>query len=225
MKTSKHRLLAASAVSLLALLGNGAYAQATTGSLAGWNVFGDAVSQTGAITLTTAEIEDLADRASNLSGAPAVDIGVLEGAAGVAPYALDLSEAEYGNQGSLVSQSFAATAGQTLSFDWSFSTLETTFEDRAFVVIGGQVLTLATRSAPGAATQGFSYTFAQSGTAKLSLGVIDTVDYLGVSSLSVRNLQLSTVAAPIPEPATWALLAGGLGLVGWCGRRRQRVAM
>jgi hypothetical protein len=29
-------------------------------------------------------------------------------------------------------------------------------------------------------------------------------------------------AATVPEPSTWALFAGGLGFVGWCGRRRAR---
>jgi hypothetical protein len=27
--------------------------------------------------------------------------------------------------------------------------------------------------------------------------------------------------APVPEPSTWAMLAAGLGLVGWTSRRRK----
>src|SRR6266568_723370 len=168
------RLVAIGALGLLALSGNAAYAQAATDSLAGWSVDGDVVSQSGAITLTTAYLDGGGDQPANLSGNSAVDIGTLESAAGVPLYGLDLSAEEYGTEGSLIGQSFAATAGQTLSFDWSFSTLETMFQDRAFVVIDGQVITLATVSAPGAATQSFSYTFAQSGTSTLSFGVIDT---------------------------------------------------
>jgi hypothetical protein len=32
----------------------------------------------------------------------------------------------------------------------------------------------------------------------------------------------STVAPPIPEPETYALMLAGLGLVGWAARRRAR---
>jgi len=216
------RLAAVAALGLAALFGNAAHAQATTDSLAGWSVVdGDVISQAGAITLTTAYLDGDGDgdQAFNLSGNSAVDIGTLEAAAAVPVYGLDLSPTEYGTEGSLVAQSFAAMAGDTLSFDWSFSTLETLFEDRAFVVIDGQVFTLATLSASGAATQSFSYTFAQAGTASLAFGVIDTVDYLGVSSLSVSNLQL---VSAVPEPATTALMLAGLALVGGVTTRSRR---
>jgi len=213
------RLVAISALGLLALSGHAAYAQATTDSLAGWGVYGDVVSQPGAITLTTAYLDGDSDQSANLSGNSAVDIGTLESAASVPLYGLDLSAEQYGTEGSLIGQSFAATAGQTLSFDWSFSTLETLFQDRAFVVIDGQVITLATASAPGAATQSFSYTFAQSGISTLSFGVIDTVDYLGVSSLSVSNLQL---VGAVPEPATTLMMLAGLALVGGVTARSRR---
>jgi len=215
------KLVAATAFGLLALFGNAAHAQISTDSLAGWSIVdGDVVSQSGAITLTTAYLDGDGDEPFNLSGQSAVDIGVLEGDAGLAPFVgLDVSPEQRGTEGSLIGQSFAATAGDTLSFDWSFSTLETLFQDRAFVVIDGAVFTLATLSAPGAATQNFSYTFAQSGNATLSFGVIDTVDVLGVSSLSVSNLQL---VSAVPEPATTALMLVGLGLVGAATARARR---
>ena len=212
------RLAAACTLTALALFAGAAHAQATTDSLAGWTVYGDAAAQSGAITLTTAYLDGDSDQPSNLSGASAVDIATLEGGVGVAPYALDLSAQEYGTEGSAVAQSFAALAGQTLSFDWSFGTLETLFQDRAFVVIDGDVFTLATLAAPGAATQSFSYTFAQSGIASLAFGVIDTVDYLGVSTLNVSNLQ---VISAVPEPATTTMVLAGLAFVGAVVRRRQ----
>jgi PEP-CTERM motif len=225
MKTNTQRLLAAASFALASLFGSAAHAQVSTGTLTGWGVFGDVVSRFGAITLTTAYLDgDVAgDQPFNLSGNSPIAIGDLETAAGVAPYALDLSAAEYGTEGSLVKQSFAAVAGQTLSFDWSFGTLDTLFQDRAFVVIDGEVITLATANAPGGSTQSFSRTFAQSGNVTLSFGVIDTVDYLGVSSLAISNLALGDVAAPVPEPSTWALFGGGLALLGWHSRRRARV--
>ena len=215
---TKH-MLAAAALAAVALANNSANAQATTDSLAGWTAYGDAVSQGGAITVTTAFLDGDSDAPNNLSGTSAVDVGVLESGAGVAPFALDPSAEQYGTEGSLVNQSFAALAGQTLSFDWSFGTLETLFQDHAFAVVNGQVFTLATAGAPGAASQSFSYTFGQSGTATLSFGVIDTVDYLNVSSLSVSNLHLAV--APVPEPSTYAMLLGGLALVGFVARRRR----
>lgn len=216
---SPKKIVAATALSLLALFGSTAHAQIGTDSLTGWSLYGDVVSQPGTITLTTAYLDGDGDQPSNLSGTSAVDIGTLEGAAGVAIYGLDLSPDEYGTEGSLIGQSFQATAGDTLSFDWSFSTLETLFQDRAFIVIDGTVFTLATLGAPGAVTQNFSYTFAQSGPATLSFGVIDTVDVLGVSSLSVSNLQ---VVSAVPEPATTALMLVGLALVSAATQRHRR---
>ena len=124
MKLDTKQLHAAAALAACALTGNSANAQATTDTLAGWSVYGDAISQGGAITVTTAFLDGDSDAPHNLSGNSAIDIAALETTAGVAPFALDPSSAQFGTEGSLVGQSFAAVAGQTLTFDWSFGTLE-----------------------------------------------------------------------------------------------------
>jgi hypothetical protein len=215
MSTLTHRFAATAA---LALLAGGAQAQVGTGSLAGWTVLGDVVAQAGSLVLTTAYAETGdADQPFNLSGNSAVDIPVIEAAAGLPAYALDLPEPEYAREGSLVRQSFAVAAGDVLRFSFSFSTLEDLFQDHAFVVLNGQVFTLATRSYPGLPNAVFEYTFASAGTATLSIGVVDTGDYYGVSTLAIGDLGVTAV----PEPATWALWLGGLALLGAAARRRR----
>jgi hypothetical protein len=170
---------------------------------------GDVLDTGSALTLSTAYLDDAEDQPFNVSGRSASDIAAVESLAGVPAYALDLSPSEYGTEGSLAGLQLDVAAHQTVSFRWSFTTQETLFEDHAFAVIGGQVFTLATRTQPGAAFQTFSHTFDQAGSFTLSVGVVDTVDFLGVSTLTVQALQVSSV----PEPATWALvLAGGLML-------------
>jgi hypothetical protein len=212
--------LTLAALGPLTLGAGAAQAQAGTGSLAGWAVYGDAAAQAGTLTLTTAYLDGAGDQPFNLSGSSAVDIGTLEAAAGVAPFALDLSASEYATEGSLVSQTFSAAAGQMLSFNWAFGGNETLFEDHAFVVLNGQVFTLASLSAPGLAGQNLSLLLAPAGGLQtLSFGVVDTVDVLGVSTLSISALQVSAV----PEPGSVALLLAGLGLVGAAARRSQAV--
>lgn len=210
------RPLTTGAALILLALGS-AQAQVGTDSLNGWTSFGDIVSQGGALTLSTAALDDGPDASSNRSGISTIEIGPLETAAGLSPYALDVSPAEYGTEGSLALQSFSVVAGQTLSFNWSFSSQESQFQDHAFAVIGNQLFSLATTAQPGGASQGFSYTFGQSGTVSLALGVIDTVDYQGVSTLSVSNLQISAV----PEPTSIAMMLAGLAAVGFMARRRR----
>ena len=200
----------------LMLAAGGAQAQANTGSLNGWDALGDVISQSGAITLTSAYLDGDGDELHNVSGMSAHDVASLETAAGVAPYALDLSASEYATEGSIATQSFAVAAGQTLTFQWSFATHEDVYQDHAFAVLGGQVFTLATAGQPGAGWQTFSHTFASAGTVQFGIGVVDTVDVLGVSSLSVTNLAVSAV----PEPQTALLMLAGVLAVGAVKRRR-----
>jgi hypothetical protein len=47
---------------------------------------------------------------------------------------------------------------------------------------------------------------------------IDT-NYIGVDTLTIESFP-STEPAPVPEPSTYAMLLGGLGLLGFMARRR-----
>jgi opacity protein-like surface antigen len=203
---------------LMLALTLGAAALAASPASAAWTTAGDALAGDGTLTLSTAyALAGDPDAPFNLSGRSAVGIDQVESAAGLAPYALDLSQDEAATEGSVAWQSFAVAAGDTLRFDWQFETRETDFEDHAFLVLDGRLLTLATRSQPGAAARTFSHSFSAGGLATLALGVVDTVDYLGVSTLTVSNLQIS----PVPEPATALLWAGGLLALGALRRRAR----
>jgi hypothetical protein len=216
------KVFSTAALAATVFLGVGsAQAQIVNGNfnagLSGWTVRGDAVASAGTLTLTTAATVD-GDAAFNLSGNPALEVAVLEPAAGVVPRAFGLPDGlptGEAYEGTLVQQSFVAAAGQTLSFTWFFSTPETTLRDHAFVVLNGQITTLATGTNTGNALNTFSRTFTQSGPVLLSFGVVDTDDYEVVSGLNIRNVQITAV----PEPAAWWLMLVGVGVI---FQRRRR---
>jgi hypothetical protein len=217
------QLLAAAAGLALTALG----AQAQTGPVVitvGWASLGDVLISGSTLKLTTAYAPG---EAGNLSGSNPVDYAALTSAAGLGGTALDLPGEEV-TEGSLASQSFSLLTGQSLSFSWSFATSDnspaTSSIDHAFAVINSQVYTLATRAMPGLAAQTFNYIPVAAGTFKLSLGLADTLDYNGVSTLSVSNVQVSALAVPVPEPATAMMWLAGLGVLGGLARARRPAA-
>lgn len=223
--------------SLTALIGSACLLAATSASAAPWTLVGDALAQpNGGHTLTNASGFDddapLANGALNLSGNdPLLGGWDLESALGFAPGAFDLSVLEQVTEGSAIFTEFTVLAGQTLSFEWQMSTRDVGAGfglDYAFVAIGDTLFNLgsaAQATLPGSGDylaqtgwQTFSHTFAQGGTYRVALGVVDVLDFAGSTALSV-----SAVTA-VPEPQSVAMLLVGLGLVGGAVARRRRAA-
>lgn len=189
-----------------------ALALATGAAQAGWSMTGDVLDSGAAVSLTTAWLAPGdPDAPFNLSGHSAVDVAVVEAAAGVPAYALDLGE-DAATEGSVAWQMLAVAAGDTLRFDWAFNSVDGEMPDHAFAVLDGQVFTLAT--GPAASAGAFSHVFGSAATVSFAIGVVDTVDVLGVSTLNVSGL---TLTPAVPEPGSLALMLAG-GAVLWARR-------
>jgi len=82
----------------------------------------------------------------------------------------------------------------------------------------------------GGSTNGtFSETLAVQGQTDLVFFLVPSI-YSGNGDhantyFSISNLDLTYVAAPVPEPKTSALLLAGLGLLGFVARRRTIIAL
>lgn len=146
-------------------------------------------------------------------------------------------------EGSAIKQTFMATAGDTISFDYQVLANDCLVcnsggvEDFAFIslAIDGVLAVLTSTFDPTVAlgsgsfyeaesdVLSFSHTLTTGGLVTLGIAILDGSDDIVSSALLVDNVS-STGLAPIPLPAAFPLFAGGLGLLGLLGWRRKRMA-
>lgn len=168
---------------------------------------------------------------ANFSGVSAAPVGLaggLEDFIGLPMGGLDPDpdNAVAAFEGSALKQTFSVNAGDTLSFDWRFATIDPLYGDYAFVSINGNVTRLGDLNSITGIDGGiafstpatFTHTFAQAGNVTFALGVVDVVDFVGTSALLADNINI----AAVPEPETYALMLAGLGLLGFIARRKPR---
>ena len=245
----KQTIPAALSALVLALAAGSAHAQIANGNfsgLAGWSTAGDAASvATGGthLVLTNAHTDGLdglddADGINrNLSGNDPlltdVGAGSLDEFVGVPDGAFDPDPANFieAEEGSAALQTFTAAGGSTLSFQWDFATTQPggdpALSDAAFVVIDGQVITLANTLNATNALIGDDYaadtgweswsTVLGAGSHTIAFGVVDVGSASNTSALSVTGVSLSAV----PESSTMAMFGAGLGLLAALQRRRR----
>ncbi|MDH5445613.1 MAG: PEP-CTERM sorting domain-containing protein [Gammaproteobacteria bacterium] len=200
-------------------------------SLSSWSSTGDVMTEDGFYSgsgptegssqaiLTT--MSDWGDFTPGLSFNDAVDTASMESFLGLSVGTLGSYDAY---EGSAIMQTFTASAGEILSFDWNFLTDDGgNSGDTAFVIVDGIFTTLADASTSLLSSASgffleetgyntFSFDIAESGSHTIAFGVFDTIDGSGASGLLVDNVNLVSVS--VPEPSTLALmLLGGFGLL------------
>ena len=121
-------------------------------------------------------------------------------------------------EGSALQQTFTATEDTSISFNWTLNTnnFDRNFADFAFALIDNRLVVPLAYAASTEVAGLFNHRF-DAGKHTLAFGVVDIGDFLGVSTLTVSELNFTSSA--VPEPATWTLLLAGLGAVSMLARR------
>jgi choice-of-anchor C domain-containing protein len=141
---------------------------------------------------------------------------------------IDLSGTSSGS----LSQTFATTVGTdyTVTFDLSGNPDGGTGTKLALTTISGSLPQLSTYTVTAANSranmnwQTYSYTFtAFAAQSTLTFASFEYSPY-GPALDNVSVLETDGSGATVPEPATWALMIGGFGLVGATARRRRQAA-
>lgn len=127
-------------------------------------------------------------------------------------------------EGSAITQTITANAGDTLSFSWNFLTdqdPDPTFNDLAFFTLNSNLT--ENTNIPNTASfsilaketeyQSFSYTISSSGTYTLGFGIVDRGDTTVNSALLVDNVQIQASAVPEPMTILGSFAALGFGAV------------
>jgi hypothetical protein len=113
--------------------------------------------------------------------------------------------------------------GLSLEWDWSYAR---NIDVTSVSLSGGNLSGTVTDGS----AEGFSFSNLLAGTYQLIVSGIVTAGDLArydggsVGYVGVLATNRSSVAAPVPEPETYAMLALGLAVVGWAARRGKRKA-
>lgn len=133
-----------------------------------------------------------------------------------------------GTIGSILSRHVDITAGQTLSFKWAFLTLDSPaspqYNDFSLFLDGHQTRLADIMGVGGDGHTGwntFSWVADQDFHGNVTWVVANYGDNLGSSHLLLDDIRFGP-ASPVPEPASYAMLLGGMALLGGLARRRQR---
>jgi hypothetical protein len=73
--------------------------------------------------------------------------------------------------------------------------------------------------------QQFGGSFFNGSATSLSLSIVNLNTVPGGNDLGLDDISLTAVAGVVPEPASWAMLIAGFGLVGAAARRRRRTSV
>lgn len=198
----------------------------------GWTITGDALVVGSSIGVTPDQGVRMAflttasqnGDSNNFSGADAVSAAALRTFLGLPGSAIPAAF-----EGSAIKQTFAATAGEVLSFRYKFLTTEGSSRDFAFATLSGVTTLADTTTGPFSASavvldpvfgdptretawRTFSFAIPTTGTYTLGIGVADAGDEFIPSGLFIDSAQLGPAAngsAPVPAPPAWlfALLA------------------
>ncbi|MBD2383862.1 PEP-CTERM sorting domain-containing protein [Cylindrospermum sp. FACHB-282] len=201
--------------------------QAVSVDFSSWDKLGDVYTQPGEASLSNdnANFQDDSPQASgyyNLSGNNPEEASPnpnLQDFLGLDAESLDDDGQAY--EGSAIKSVITAQAGDKLSFEWRFSTNETSNKDFGFFLVNNNVIKLADfTNALQSGTSGsfqtntgfntFSYTFNSAGTYNLGFGVVDVGDYVTSSALDVKNGNLEEVPEPTTIVGSLILVSAGL---------------
>ena len=102
-------------------------------------------------------------------------------------------------------------AGDVFSFNWNFTSTDA---DKVFVTINNNVQTLTGNSL-------YSYTFTSAGNYNIGIGVVDTVDATGLSTLTLSNATIQSVPWETDAlPVLSSTILFGIGV--WTKRKFNR---